>query len=249
MSEPFLVTIDGQEFSGQPGQTIMEVARDNGINIPSLCDSPYLDSFGSCRICVVEIDGRRGTPSSCTTPADNGMVVSTTSDKLWRLRKGITELYVSEHPLDCLTCTANGDCELQDIAADVGLRELRYDNEPACESIPIDKSNPFFTFDASKCIVCSRCIRACDETQVTHALSIDGRGFSSRIIAGADELFMDSDCVSCGACVNECPVGALEDRVERSSGIPDKWVRTTCAFCGVGCQFDEIGRASCRERV
>ncbi|MDP7328547.1 MAG: formate dehydrogenase subunit alpha [Candidatus Thalassarchaeaceae archaeon] len=238
MSEPFTVTIDGQEFTGQSGQTIMEIARDNGINIPSLCDSPHLDSFGSCRMCIVEIDGRGGTPSSCTTPADNGMVVSTTSDKLWRLRKGITELYVSEHPLDCLTCTANGDCELQDVAADVGLRELRYDNEPACENIPIDESNPFFTFDASKCIVCSRCIRACDDTQVTHALSIDGRGFASRIIAGADESFIDSDCVSCGACVNECPVGALEDRVERASGIPDKWVRTTCAFCGVGCQFD-----------
>jgi formate dehydrogenase major subunit len=238
MSEPFTVTIDGQEFVGQSGQTIMEIARDNGINIPSLCDSPHLDSFGSCRMCIVEIDGRGGTPSSCTTPADNGMVVSTTSDKLWRLRKGITELYVSEHPLDCLTCTANGDCELQDVAADVGLRELRYDNEPACENIPIDESNPFFTFDASKCIVCSRCIRACDDTQVTHALSIDGRGFASRIIAGADESFIDSDCVSCGACVNECPVGALEDRVERASGIPDKWVRTTCAFCGVGCQFD-----------
>ena len=238
MSDPFSVTIDGQEFIGQSGQTIMEVARDNGINIPSLCDSPYLDSFGSCRMCIVEIDGRPGTPSSCTTPADNGMVVSTVSDKLWRLRKGITELYVSEHPLDCLTCTANGDCELQDVAAEVGLRELRYDNEPACETIPIDESNPFFTFDASKCIVCSRCIRACDETQVTHALSIDGRGFESMIIAGVNESFMESDCVSCGACVNECPVGALEDRVERAAGTPDKWVRTTCAFCGVGCQFD-----------
>jgi len=238
MSEPFTVTIDGQEFAGRSGQTIMEIARDNGINIPSLCDSPHLDSFGSCRMCIVEIDGRGGTPSSCTTPANNGMVVSTTSDKLWRLRKGITELYVSEHPLDCLTCTANGDCELQDVAADVGLRELRYDNEPACENVPIDESNPFFSFDASKCIVCSRCIRACDDIQVTHALSLDGRGFASRIIAGADESFIDSDCVSCGACVNECPVGALEDQVERASGIPDKWVRTTCAFCGVGCQFD-----------
>jgi formate dehydrogenase major subunit len=238
MSEPFTVTIDGQEFTGQSGQTIMEIARDNGINIPSLCDSPHLDSFGSCRMCIVEIDGRGGTPSSCTTPANNGMVVSTTSDKLWRLRKGITELYVSEHPLDCLTCTANGDCELQDVAADVGLRELRYDNEPACENIPIDESNPFFSFDASKCIVCSRCIRACDGIQATHALSIDGRGYFSRIIAGVDEPFMTSDCVSCGACVGECPVGALEDIVERSSGIPDNWVRTTCAFCGVGCQFD-----------
>jgi len=232
------ITIDGLQLPVSEGQSIMQIARENGINIPSLCDSPHLDSFGSCRMCVVEIDGRQGTPSSCTTPAEDGMVVSTGTERLWDLRKGITELYVSEHPLDCLTCTANGDCELQDVAAEVGLREIRYDNVPACSELPIDNSNPFFSFDASKCIVCSRCIRACDDIQATHALSITGRGFDSRIIAGANEPFMASDCVSCGACVNECPVGALEDRVERASGIPDKWVRTTCAFCGVGCQFD-----------
>ncbi len=233
-----IITIDGQQLPVAAGQSIMQVARENGINIPSLCDSPHLDSFGSCRMCVVQIEGRQGTPSSCTTPAEAGMVVSTTTERLWNLRRGITELYVSEHPLDCLTCTANGDCELQDVAAEVGLRSVRYDNIPACSDMPIDDSNPFFTFDPSKCIVCSRCIRACDDIQATHALSIFGRGFDSQIIAGANQSFMTSDCVSCGACVNECPVGALEDRVERAAGTPDKWVRTTCAFCGVGCQFD-----------
>jgi len=238
VSEKIPLTIDGHVIQATEGETIMQAARAAGIRIPSLCDSPQLESFGSCRMCVVEIDGSNGTPSSCTTPVSEGMVVSTRSDRLWRLRRGITELYVSEHPLDCLTCTANGDCELQDVAAEVGLREVRYDNDPICAEMPIDDSNPFFTFDATKCIVCSRCIRACDETQVTHALSIDGRGIFSRIIAGDDTSFMASDCVSCGACVNECPVGALEDRVERSLGIPDRWVRTTCAFCGVGCQFD-----------
>ena len=230
--------INGQQVAGKSGQTIMQVARDNEISIPSLCDSPHLDAFGSCRMCIVEVDGIRGTPSSCTTPATDGMEIQTASERLWDLRKGITELYVSEHPLDCLTCTANGDCELQDVAAEVGLREVRYDNTPANIGMPIDFSNPFFSFDASKCIVCSRCIRACDDIQATHALSIDGRGFDSRIIAGADETFMESDCVSCGACVNECPVAALEDTVERAAGVPDEWVRTTCAFCGVGCQFD-----------
>lgn len=232
------LSIDGTTIITTAGTTIMQVARENGIRIPSLCDSPQLDSFGSCRMCIVEIDGRPGTPSSCTTPATDGMMVSTGTDLLWRLRKGITELYVSEHPLDCLTCTANGDCELQDVAAEVGLREVRFDNQADCADVPIDYSNPFFSFDASKCIVCSRCIRACDEIQVTHALSIDGRGFASKIIAGANESFLASDCVSCGACVNECPVGALEDTVQRKSGIPDRIVRTTCAFCGVGCQFD-----------
>jgi len=238
MNDTFSLSIDGQDMIGRQGQTVMEVARENGVNIPSMCDSPHLKSFGSCRLCIIEIDGQAGTPSSCTTPALKGMDVHTTSERLWDLRRGITELYVSEHPLDCLTCTANGDCELQDIAGEVGLRDIRFDNTPDCEDVPIDRSNPFFSFDASKCIVCSRCVRACDDIQTTHALSIDGRGFFSRIIAGADVPFMASDCVSCGACVDECPVGALEDTVERSFGVPDKWVRTTCAFCGVGCQFD-----------
>jgi len=238
VSEKFTMSINGNSVQGLSGQTVMEVARDNGIDIPSLCDSPHLKSFGSCRMCIVEVDGMRGTPSSCTTVAGDGMVVQTGSERLWQLRKGITELYVSEHPLDCLTCTANGDCELQDVAAEVGLRDVRFDNQPVCAEIPMDISNPFFSFDASKCIVCQRCVRACDEIQATHALSIDGRGYSSKIISGANVSFMESDCVSCGACVNECPVGALEDKIERSSGIPDKWVRTTCAFCGVGCQFD-----------
>ena len=216
----------------------MQAARDVGLSIPSLCDSPELRGFGSCRLCAVEIEGRPGTPASCTTPAIAGLVVNTRTDKLWKLRRGIVELYVSEHPLDCLTCSANGDCELQAVAAAVGLRDVRYNVEPSNTGRGVDGSSPFFFFDPAKCIVCSRCIRACDDLQVTHALSIDGRGFASRIISGADESFMESDCVSCGACVNECPVGALEEKQLRASGAPDKWVRTTCAFCGVGCQFD-----------
>ncbi len=239
MSEDSItLTIDGKTIEAESGQTIMQVARDADLSIPSLCDSRELKGFGSCRMCVVEIGGRPGTSASCTTPAADGMVVNTQTDKLWKLRRGIVELYVSEHPLDCLTCSANGDCELQDVAAEVGLRDVRYDVEPSNTKQGVDTSNPFFFFDPSKCIVCSRCVRACDDLQVTHALSIDGRGFASRIIAGADESFMASDCVSCGACVNECPVGALEDKQLRAAGNPDKWVRTTCGFCGVGCQFD-----------
>ncbi len=232
------LTIDGRPVAAKPGRTIMQAARDAGLPIPSLCDSPELRGFGSCRLCAVEIEGRPGTPASCTTPATDGLVVNTRTDKLWKLRRGIVELYVSEHPLDCLTCSANGDCELQFVAAEVGLRDVRYNVEPSNTGQGVDASSPFFFFDPAKCIVCSRCIRACDDLQVTHALSIDGRGFASRIISGADESFMESDCVSCGACVNECPVGALEEKQLRASGAPDKWVRTTCAFCGVGCQFD-----------
>ena len=230
--------VDGKEILSSEGKTIMQAARESDLSIPSLCDSPELKGFGSCRMCVVEVEGRRGTAASCTTLAEDGMVVNTRSEQLWKLRRGIVELYVSEHPLDCLTCSANGNCQLQDVASEVGLREVRYDNEPANTKRGIDSSNPFFFFDSSKCIVCSRCIRACDDLQVTHALSIDGRGFDSRIIAGADEAFKESDCVSCGACVNECPVGALEEKQLRAAGNPDKTVRTTCGFCGVGCQFD-----------
>ena len=239
MSADFInLTIDDRPVAAKPGRTIMQAARDVGLSIPSLCDSPELRGFGSCRLCAVEIEGRPGTPASCTTPAIAGLVVNTRTDKLWKLRRGIVELYVSEHPLDCLTCSANGDCELQAVAAAVGLRDVRYNVEPSNTGRGVDGSSPFFFFDPAKCIVCSRCIRACDDLQVTHALSIDGRGFASRIISGADESFMESDCVSCGACVNECPVGALEEKQLRASGAPDKWVRTTCAFCGVGCQFD-----------
>ena len=239
MSEDTIhLIIDNKPVAVKPGWTIMQAARDVGLSIPSLCDSPQLKGFGSCRLCSVEIEGRRGFFASCTTPAADGMIVNTRTDKLWKLRRGIVELYASEHSFTCQTCVANNNCELQNIAHQVELSDVRYNVAPSNTNRGVDESSPFFFFDPSKCIVCSRCIRACDDLQVTHALSIDGRGFDSRIVAGADESFMESDCVSCGACVNECPVGALEEKQLRATGNPDKWVRTTCAFCGVGCQFD-----------
>ncbi|RZD47681.1 MAG: hypothetical protein CXT68_03015 [Methanobacteriota archaeon] len=149
MSEEFTMIIDGTMVVGQAGQTVMQVARDNDIKIPSLCDSPHLAAFGSCRMCIVEVEGMRGTPSSCTTPASSGMQVATTNDRLWDLRRGLTELYVSEHPLDCLTCTANGDCELQDVASEVGLREVRYDNTPSCDSFLLIQANVLSVLDVS----------------------------------------------------------------------------------------------------
>ncbi len=232
------LTIDGEAIEVPEGTSIMRAAALMGTTIPKLCATDSLEAFGSCRLCLVEIEGRAGYPASCTTPVMPGMVVSTQTDRLQQLRKGVMELYISDHPLDCLTCSANGDCELQDMAGAVGLRDVRYGYEgehhlDACK----DASNPYFTFDPAKCIVCSRCVRACDEVQGTLALTVDGRGFESHISASQDEDFLKSECVSCGACVQACPTSALIEKEVEKVGTPDKAVVTTCAYCGVGCTF------------
>jgi formate dehydrogenase major subunit len=198
----------------------------------------------------VEIEGRNGTPSSCTTPVTPGMKVHTQTTRLKQLRRGVMELYISDHPLDCLTCSANGDCELQDMAGAVGLRDVRYeavdthfkikDNSGQTNPlyIPKDESNPYFTYDPQKCIVCSRCVRACEEVQGTFALTIEGRGFDSRVSFGArDDNALASDCVSCGACVQACPTATLQEKSIIEIGTPSHSVITTCAYCGVGCSF------------
>src|SRR5246500_3936704 len=237
-AETVKLTIDGNEVRVPAGTSIMRAAMDAGIQVPKLCATDSLEPFGSCRLCLVEIAGRNGTPASCTTPAENGMRVSTQTDRLAKIRRGVMELYISDHPLDCLTCAANGDCELQDMAGAVGLREVRYgyDGENHLGQAK-DESNPYFTFDPSKCIVCSRCVRACEETQGTFALTISGRGFESHVSAGMDEAFMQSECVSCGACVNACPTATLQENTVIELGMPTRSVTTTCAYCGVGCGF------------
>lgn len=230
--------VDGVEVSAPEGTSVLRAAAMVDINIPKLCASDNLEAYGSCRLCAVEIEGRRGTPASCTTPVAEGMKVTTQNGKLAKLRRNIMELYISDHPLDCLTCPANGDCELQDMAGAVGLRDVRYgfDGENHLHSEK-DHSNPYFSFDPSKCIVCSRCVRACDEVQGTFALTIDGRGFDSKVSVGKDTLFMDSDCVSCGACVQACPTSTLMEKSVIEMGQPEHSIVTTCAYCGVGCSF------------
>ncbi len=232
------LTIDGQPVTVPEGTSIMRAAALADTQIPKLCATDSLEAFGSCRVCLVEIEGRAGFPASCTTPVAPGLSVSTQSAQLTRLRRGVVELYISDHPLDCLTCAANGDCELQDVAGSVGLRDVRYGYEGAnhlegCK----DTSNPYFSFDPSKCIVCSRCVRACDEIQGTLAITVEDRGFSSRIVASQDDGFLASECVSCGACVQACPTAALIEKEVEEVGTPDKAVVTTCAYCGVGCTF------------
>jgi len=232
------LTIDGFRVTAPDGTSIMRAAMAAGIEIPKLCATDSEHGFGSCRLCLVEIKGRPGTPASCTTPVSEGMEVSTQTEHLKRIRKGVMELYISDHPLECLTCAANGDCELQDMAGAVGLREVRYgyegENHLKAEK---DESNPYFSFDPAKCIVCSRCVRACDEVQGTFALTIEHRGFDSKVAASMNEPFLDSECVSCGACVQACPTATLIEKSVIAIGQPEHSVVTTCGYCGVGCSF------------
>ena len=230
------LAIDGQRVRTAAGSSIMRAAREAGLDIPKLCATDSLQAFGSCRVCLVEVAGRRGLVASCTEPVQAGMEVSTQTERVARVRKGVLELYISDHPLDCLTCGANGDCELQDVAGAVGLRDVRYAEGDSHLAAAADASNPYFAFDPAKCIVCSRCVRACDEVQGTFALAIDGRGFASKVATSADAFF-DSECVSCGACVQACPTATLIEKSVLEHGVPDRSVDTTCAYCGVGCSL------------
>ncbi len=235
--------IDGIPVDAPPGTPLLRAAAAAGIAIPKLCDTPALKPFGSCRLCLVEIEGRKGTPASCTTPVEAGMKVRTQTERLTRLRRNVMELYISDHPLDCLTCPANGACELQDMAGVVGLREVRYglaDGRPGenhFENATVDDSNPYFSFDPARCIICSRCVRACDEIQGSFAITIAGRGFGSVVVAGQGGDWMDSDCVYCGACVKACPTASLTEKTVIDMGQPTRVVHTTCGYCGVGCGF------------
>jgi len=235
--------IDGQSITVPEGTSIMRAAMELGTQIPKLCATDNMASFGSCRLCLVEIEGRKGTPASCTTPVAPGIKVHTQTDRLGKLRQGVMELYLSDHPL-------TGDNAMQDMADTVGLANVRYGFEGDNHVSPVradgeanprfkekDESNPYFAFDPAKCIVCSRCVRACEEVQGTFALTIDGRGFASHVSAGMDEKFMDSECVSCGACVQACPTGSLLEKSVIELGRPETSVITTCAYCGVGCSF------------
>ncbi len=239
------LSIDGIEVTVPAGTSVMLAAQECGNSIPKLCATDSLEPFGSCRLCLVEIEGRRGYPASCTTIAEAGMQVRTQTPKLADLRRGVMELYISDHPLDCLTCSANGNCELQDMTGVVGLREVRYGMKGknhfdllSALTKEKDESNPYFSYDPSKCIVCNRCVRACEETQGTFALTISGRGFDSRVSPGESQPFMESECVSCGACVQACPTATLMEKGVIEHGQAERKVTTTCAYCGVGCSFD-----------
>ena len=230
------LTIDGRAVTVPEGTSVLRAARGAGIDIPKLCASDNLAAYGSCRLCLVEVEGAKGTPASCTTPCADGMVVRTDTDTVHALRHGVMELYLSDHPQDCAGC-ARGNCEIQVLAVQTGAAEVRYGRGGASHlDDTADTSNPYFTYDPKACIVCNRCVRACGEVQGTFALTVDGRGFDSRITTGGTN-FLDSECVSCGACVQACPTDALTEKSVIQLGMPSRTVITTCAYCGVGCSF------------
>ena len=234
-SEQVSLEIDGRAVTVPAGTSVMRAAMEAGCGVPKLCATDSLEAWGSCRLCLVEIEGRKGFPASCTTPAEPGMKVRTHSDRLQALRRNVLELYLSDHPVEALEGAAN---ELHDVVRQVGVQAVRYGFEGANHlRSPIDESNPYFAYDPAKCIVCNRCVRACDETQGTFALTIEGRGFDSRVSASQHEPFLESECVSCGACVQACPTGSLLEKSVVALGMPTRSVVTTCAYCGVGCGF------------
>ena len=228
-----ILTIDGQQVETRSGATVLEAAQSAGVYIPTLCHDPSLAPYGACRLCIVEIERMKGLPSSCTTPAADGMVVTTTSPRVDAIRRNIVELLLSDHPSDCLTCPQNGRCELQSVAAYVGVREMRFAGEK--RSYAIDDSNPFFERDLERCILCGKCVRVCDEIQGRNAIYYAYRGLSTKIATVLDRPLLESSCESCGQCVSACPVGALRTKASTRVGTPTGTTRTICPYCGVGC--------------
>ena len=236
--------IDNQEFEIVEGETILSFIRryrEKGL-VPTLCDAPNLDPFGSCRVCSVEValeeNGPVKTMASCHIPVAEGQYIYTSTESVKRLRKNIVELVLTDHPFECETCSANGDCELQDVAAQVGIENIRYPEGANHLDQEKDDSHPYMRSDLSSCINCYRCVRACDEVQGQFVLSMAGRGFDSRIIKGLDESFMASDCVSCGACSQACPTSAISDVFQPLLAEATDTTRTICTYCGVGCNLD-----------
>ncbi|MBK8846323.1 MAG: formate dehydrogenase subunit alpha [Bacteroidetes bacterium] len=238
------VFINDKKFPIQSGDTILKLVRRHfGKDfVPTLCDAPNLEPFGSCRVCSVDValvqNGPAKAMASCHTPVIENSYIYTDSERITRLRKNIIELVLTDHPLDCLTCEVNNNCELQTVAARVGIRKVRYPEGKNHLNREKDLSHPYMTSDFSKCINCFRCVRACDEVQGQFVLSMAGRGFDSHIVKGDNKTFFESACVSCGACAQACPTSAISDVFESKSIAIDKKVRTICTYCGVGCNLD-----------
>ena len=228
--------IDDRIVRVAPGTSVLAAASQAGVNIPTLCHLAGLSPSGACRMCVVQIDGMKSLAAACSLPVSAGMIVHTHTPAVLEARRMVLELLLANHPADCFSCSRNLNCELQELAAELGVKKVRFAGER--RRYPLDDSNPFIVRDNEKCILCGRCVRACQELQVCNVLDFTGRGFDTKLAPAFDTITSKSDCVFCGACVAACPVGALTEKALCQSGRPDKKVRTTCPFCGVGCNFD-----------
>jgi len=233
------LTINDQQVTTGEGSTILEAAREAGIYIPTLCHHPDLTNVGACRMCVVSVEKARGLQTACTTPVFDGMVVDTESEAARETRKFVLEMFLTDHPNECMICEVNGDCELQDLVYDYNVAWPEHNGARHAYEINPDPT-PFIFIDRNKCILCSRCVRACNEIQNRDVWNFAYRGFESKLVAGADQLLLDARCESCGQCVAYCPVGALYDKMSLGVARVNKVqkVRTTCSYCGVGCNFD-----------
>ena len=235
--------INGKTITAESGSTILQAARANNIYIPTLCDHPSLPPSGACRVCLVEAERNPKLLTACTTPLTEGMVVSTNSPRVLSARKAVVEMLLIRHPLDCFSCESNGRCELQNLAYELGIEKSPFTDEgDVCTHFELDNTNPFFIRDMNKCILCGRCVRACDWRAGYHAIDFQYRGIHTQINPPIGTKLEDeaSDCVFCGQCIQVCPVGALVEKKAVGQGRP--WqthvVRTTCPYCGVGCQLD-----------
>jgi len=231
------ITIDGHALTVPGNSTILQAARSAGIRIPTLCDHPALKPIGACRICLVEVEKQRVLQPACTFPVSEGMVVHTHSPSVMEARRFVLELLLSDHPLDCMTCESGGSCELQDLAYEYGIKQTRF---PGVQhSWPVQDDNPFIYRDYNKCVLCRRCIRACDEINGVEAIGLIHRGFQTKVGAAYDGSLVDSPCEFCGMCVELCPTGALIPKIAIGQGR--RWqmqdVVTTCPYCGVGCNL------------
>jgi predicted molibdopterin-dependent oxidoreductase YjgC len=232
------LTIDGKELAASHGNTILMAARQAGIRIPTLCYHPKLPPVGACRVCVVQIEGRAALGASCALYVADGMVVHTKSERVLEARRLAVELLLASGDHNCLTCQANGSCELQDMAYELGIEVLEFSsNSPGYAR---DQSNPMIERDLNKCILCGRCVRGCNEVQVNEVIDFGHRGGGSKIVTAFDMPYGESNCVFCGECVFMCPTGALTESGAKFQGRPWdlKKVRTTCVYCGTGCQLD-----------
>ncbi len=229
------LTIDGQAVAAKEGATVLEAARQAGINIPTLCYHPSLTPYGACRLCIVEIENLRGFPTACTTPITKDMVVRTDTPQLRELRRNIFELILAEHPQKCLTCPKNLRCELQELASRIGVEQLTL--PPIRKDLPVYQDSPFFERDYNLCVLCGRCVRVCQEVRGIGAIAFTYRGSQALVGTAFNKTLLDSGCQFCGACVDACPTGALIDRSSKWLGIPERSVVTTCPYCGVGCQL------------